>query len=69
VNVWKLVRARRLTLLPKTVCAQCALLEPFDSLSDWNLSFLKQQSGHWQLSSVAVQSDPEIHSASRKSLL
>jgi hypothetical protein len=34
-----------LTMLPKTVCAQCALLEPFDSLSDWNLSFLKQQSG------------------------
>ena len=35
-----------LTMLPKTVCTQRALLEPFDSLSDWNLSFLKQQSGH-----------------------
>jgi hypothetical protein len=30
-----------LTLSQKAFAVQSALLEPFDSLSDWNLSFLK----------------------------
>src|SRR5215471_7951912 len=46
-----------LTLSPKAFCVQCANLEPFDTLSDWSLLFLIQQSGHSVLKIVAAQNN------------